>query len=426
MVTSKEQVKLDKITEFYLKSNGFNGISFRILNDEVGDDDLVKTLITLLENDYISIVFGDYHPNPHIKALRCESAEEQIEKAKSDKIHNSCVYPSQSHLSKLININDYSNKPYTLELALGHPQLDFRVFDLSVLEYYRNDPRYYYQNDDVRGHIYVNDEYYQSDEMPKSDKILVEHFGFSYDENQYRAVAVFLVYLSRLSPEHQQIWKAKELIGDYKLHPDYYKNTILGSWGDGISIFSAFIKELNLINMMSEAMARPGLFRTDFSDKNKPKNFTFLIRPTLSEFNDFISLLDKMLSDNINKSFFMDDVSYENETIRDDGKTIVQHKGTITILDDWLNKYYCPSNVDDSFDIIIDPLKKIRKLRQKPAHAINEDVFDQKFLQQQREIMIEAYDGIRNLRSILENHPNVIRADITIPNILQEGNIWIY
>lgn len=426
MATSKEQKALDVITEFYLKSQDFNGIPFRTLNNELGDNGLVKILITLLENDNVSIVFGDRHPNPHIKALKCEPIEEQIEKAISEKIHDSCVYPSQSHLNKLIDINDYPNKPYTLKLALGHPQLDFGSFDLSVLEYYRNDPRYYYQNDDVRGHIYVKDEYYQSDKMPKSDKILVDHFGFSYDENRNRAVAVFLVYLSKLSPEHQQIWKAKELIDDYELHPDYYKNTILGDWGDGISIFSALIEELNIINMMSDAMGRPSLFRTDFSDRNKPKKFTFLIRPTLSEFNDFISLLDKILSENISKKFFMNNISYENETPRDDGKIVVVHKGTITILEDWLKKYYRPSNVDDSFDVIIGPFKKVRKLRQNPAHAINEDKFDQQYLHQQREIMIEAYDAIRTLRSILEIDPKVIQANIIIPSILREGNIWIY
>jgi hypothetical protein len=50
-------------------------------------------------------------------------------------------------------------------------------------------------------------------------------------------------------------------------------------------------------------MGRPNLFRQDFGQygENEPRRFTFLVRPTLEEFNEFVLLLDKMLSDNLNK-----------------------------------------------------------------------------------------------------------------------------
>jgi len=41
-------------------------------------------------------------------------------------------------------------------LALGEAQLSYRSFDLSVLEFYRNDPRHRYENDDINGRIYSN------------------------------------------------------------------------------------------------------------------------------------------------------------------------------------------------------------------------------------------------------------------------------
>ena len=69
----------------------------------------------------------------------------------------------------------------------------YRSFDLSILEYYRNDPRYRYENDDIRGHIY-----YDTEEMKNSDKALLETFGFSYDEEYNRAVADWL--------QEAQIW----------------------------------------------------------------------------------------------------------------------------------------------------------------------------------------------------------------------------
>ncbi len=59
--------------------------------------------------------------------------------------------------------------------------------------------------------------------MPSTDKFLLETFGFSYDAELSRAVAVFLRYLSDLTPQHQQIWNTKLLQGDFELHPDYSK-----------------------------------------------------------------------------------------------------------------------------------------------------------------------------------------------------------
>ncbi len=87
---------------------------------------------------------------------------------------------------------------------------------------------------------------------------------------------------------------------------------------------------------MAKAMGRPPLFKNDYGEygENRPKDFTFLIRPTLREFNNFVQLFDKMLSENINKDFFQDEVPYENGIPREDGKIRVQTKGTLQILDD--------------------------------------------------------------------------------------------
>src|SRR5205823_6838085 len=132
-------------------------------------------------------------------------------------------------------------------------------------------------------------------------------------KNLNRAVAAFLRYLSRLTPEHQQIWKAKELTGNYTLHPDYFNYTVVGDWGKKFPIFVAFCAEMHLINAMTRAMGRTPLFRQTFGlcGEQKPPRFTFLVRPTLDEFNDFVLLLDKILSDNLSKDFFRKDVSLE-------------------------------------------------------------------------------------------------------------------
>jgi hypothetical protein len=261
--------------------------------------------------------------------------------------------------------------------------------------------------------------------MDKRDRVLLETFGFSYDDDFNRAVAAFVGYLDDLTPEHQQLWKAKELDGNYRLHPDYYRNTVLGYWGKGASIFDAFLAEIYIINQLCNVMGRPTLFRLDYGEsrKDKPRKFGFLVRLTLEEFNSFILMLDQMISDNINKQFFQNEVPYETEIPRQDGKILLQHKGTLQILDDWMKTFY---QTDDwgPWDDVINLFKDVRKLRQKPAHSVNENEFDQKYFKEQHELIIKVFEAMHVLRMILQTHPLVVNENIKIPKWLIEGKIW--
>ena len=425
----KERMKVEDLVEcikrFYYESGDFTGYPVYRLKEEYGiSGSEAKELIrNLISSRQVDGVFGNLHPNPHIKAFSNVPVEDQLNFL--DELEFSehfCLYPSAEILSRSSEIKKFENAPYERELALGAGQLDFRVFDLSVLEHYRNDPRYYYETDFVSGLISIHDEYFEFDSMRGHDQILLQTFGFAYDDDLNRAVAVFLRYLANLSPGHQMIWSAKKLKGDYKLHPDYYRNSILGDWGTRISIFDAFVQELSVINEMAALMGKEPLFRELFA-KDRPREFGFLLRPTLNEFNRFVLLLDKMMSDNLNKKFFAKDISLEEEEEREDGKIVVRQKGTIALLEEWIQKYYRPSE-PEPLEKMFAAFRKIRKLRQKPAHAVNEDNFDQKYFKEQHQLIIEAYNAVRTLRLIFANHPNVKRNPPSIGKHLYEGKIW--
>lgn len=422
----KEEI-LKAVTKHYFESGEFNGLPCVSLiiesNDENNRDIILSSLKELLEDNKIDIVYGDNHPNPHIKAFSDIDKKDQINKlTDKDSIKFACIYPSQSHLQNKINSTKYNDRPYTKELALGAGQLDFRTFDVSVLEIYRNDPRYYYKNYDISGSISVHDEYFESDNMVISDQILLQTFGFCYNENFDRGVAVYLCYLHKLSPEHQQIWKSKELSGKYTLHPDYYRNSILGIWGTRISIFAAFIEELEIINLMSEKIGKPHFFHNTFRN-DRPREFGFLLRPTLSEFNNFVHLLDKMMSDNINKEFFKDDLNLEREEKRNDGKIIVCQKGTIQLLAEWLYNNFRPYD-KTPIEEMFASFRNVRNLRMKPAHAVSDNVFDQKYFKKQRELIKDAYNAIRTIRLVFTNFPSVKANPPKIDKLLFEGKIW--
>jgi hypothetical protein len=152
------------------------------------------------------------------------------------------------------------------------------------------------------------------------------------------------------------------------------------------------------------------------SENEKPREFGFLVRPTSKEYYNFVHLLDKMLSENLNKAFFEDDVSDHYE----DGR----RKGTINMLDEWVRKFF---SIDhwEPWDEAIDTIKEVRNLRQKPAHAVVENEFDQQYLEKQRELMIEAYDALRALRKILEIHQSVGET-LDVPDYLRKGKIWTF
>ena len=177
-----------------------------------------------------------------------------------------------------------------------------------------------------------------------------------------------------------------------------------------------------MINKMSKIIGKPQLFRDCYS-KDRPKEFGFLLRPTQSEFNTFVLLLDKMMSDNINKNFFKGDITLEAEEERFDGKIIVHKKGTIQLLESWINRYFRTPD-RSPIDEMISTFKMVRKLRQKPAHKVSPDRFDQDIFKKQREVVISAHGAVRTLRLILANHPRVIANPVEIPDWLFNGEIW--
>ncbi len=414
---------LDSITTFYLESHDFNGYPvYKLKEDYRLSDSEAKVLIEeLVSSGQVDVTLTG---NTHIKPFNIPDTTAQIAGLEALEFsEHFCLYPKPKNLSKLPELNKYNDRPYTKALAMGQGQLEYRTFDLSVLEHYRNDPRYLYETDSIHGNISVRDAFYESSAMEERDQVILSSFGFAYDDEMNRAVAVYLRYLSELSPEHQQIWRAKELAATYKLHPDYFRTTILGEWGTRIPIFDAFIAELTIINEMTERMNMPPMFRHTYSEE-RPREFAFLLRPTLAEFNRFVLLLDKMMSDNLNKRFFSAaSIPLEDEEERPGGKVVVTPRGTIALLEAWMRRYFRPAD-PKPVEKIFAAFRKVRKIRQQPAHKVDEDAFDQQHFKNQRQLIIEAYDAVRHIRQALANHPLVQRNPPRIQEELFDGKIW--
>jgi hypothetical protein len=414
---------LTRIVEFYQQSGDFNGLPVRTLFKTAKRREAIRAkLRELIESGQVTMEFGLGHPNPHIKAFPKDGTNtKQLEELATNDLAHACAYPTPSVLEKFVSSTECQDRPFTRRLMLGEAQLDFHAFDLSVLEHYRNDPRYHYENNDISGWISIRDAFYLSNETLERDKTGLQTFGFGYDKSMNRAVVVFTRYLHDLPAEHQQIWNAKRLDGQFRLHPDYYRNSILGEWGTKISLFEAFTEELKHINAMTKLIGKPPLFRDEF--RKRVRGFSFLVRPTTEEFNDFVLLLDQMMSDNLNKDFLRGDVELETETARADGKIVVTSKGTIQLLEQWFQKKMRFKD-PKPFEEMVATFREVRRARQSPAHKAEDSTFDPNIFREQRELAMKAYNAVRTIRLMLANHPAT--RGYQIPEDLYKGEIWTF
>lgn len=414
---------IEAVVEYYLESGDYNGLpARRLVGSQVPDLGTLKALLRLLvEQEALSVNFGDNHPNPHIRALPDAPVEEQLGKVDAALDEGFVIYPTERTLQPRVDRSRYSGRPFSLRLALGAPQLEVASFDLAVIDHYRRDPRYDLWTNDVQATLSTTDGAFLDPQFPEKHKVLIQSFGFSYSPTLERAVAVFLTDLGGLTPEHQQIWAAYEVHGHYRMHPDFYRAAIMGDWELKASLSDAFVEELRVINAMCTAIGWPELFRNAF--EKPPRDLALLIRPTVSEYEAFVLVLDKLLSDNINVQFFPPTVPREQEEKRPDGKVLVKQRGSLAMLDDWLRRSFRTPD-PEPLDEMLATFREIRRLRQKPAHALHPNAHDPALFEKQRELFNRAYDAIRTLRLILQNHPRARVIAETMDERVREGAIW--
>jgi hypothetical protein len=426
----------NRIFDFFESSQDFNGIPLRNISDEFEIDykesiDIIKELVA---EERVSLQSST---NPHVIGFKHHSIENQIhllEEAKNTTIdcqelmgikfqventdYPICLYPSVKSLNDKRNLESFGYAHYSRLLALGSPQLEPIFFDIEVLERYYSDPRFDFKFDDYSGSISCKYDELYNPLTRNEDDIYIKSFGIGFDKEDNRVAVVLLRYLHNLTAEHQIYWKNKER-KDCQVLEEYYQNIVKGQWTFAHSIFSAFIEEQKCLNELSEKIFDIKLFKQSFEEEKRPKEFTFFLSPTLKNYHDFIHLLDKMISDNINQKFFKDKVAmYELKD--DNGVTIKQNKGTLRLLEEWLTSVF---NIKGGGAIseVIKPFKKIRKERQSPAHKINENLYDISLIEQQKQTMTDVYNSMRQLRNIFSLHPKARGYEIT--DWLENGKI---
>jgi hypothetical protein len=134
--------------------------------------------------------------------------------------------------------------------------------------------------------------------------------------------------------------------------------------------------------------------------------------------------LDKLLSGSIDVKFFDGKVLLETETSRSDGKVVVQNKGTLTLLEEWLLQEIAWHDPDAFRDVVIQPSRKIRRLRQIPAHTFTRDTFSTEYHNRRKQLLWEVFNSLSNIRATLKKHPKAYH--IPMPDWLDDCHVDVF
>lgn len=427
------------VFSFFCESSDFNGISLINISDQLGLDykDSIDQVKELVREGVVTIQSST---NPHIINFTHHAIDLQLELLEQFKdigvskktlgsidfvTENTeypiCVYPSKEYLEKNRDLAEFGYAKYKAALALAEPQLSVRFFETDVLERYSSDPRFDFKFHDFSGRISCKYDESGKAILREEDQIYLKSFGLGFDSNSNRLIAVLLRYLGGLSSEHQVYWGTKEVsASECKVLADYDKNIIQGNFITVRSVFYALIDEINAIHKLTATIFGTPLFRKELNGDHRPKNFTFFFTPTTKNYYEFINLLDKYLSENINKPFFEGRLGLEERKAIDEDTFERIQKGTLRLLEEWISTVF--RYADDSIPTeIMKPLKKVRKERQKPAHKVINNNYDPSLIERQKDIMKACYLSLGSIRRKIQTHPKA--KNVELDDRLDKDNV---
>ena len=404
--------------------DGFNGVvASTLLSIEEKPERLRSTLAELVTDGKITAVFARTSVNMHIKRLPDLPISDQLELLSSEELNNFSLYPTETEVRRRVDLSAWHDRPFSKALLLAEPQLAFRAFEMGCLERYVADPRYKVHFADYMGRMSITDDFFVNEQHPERDKVSLQTFGLGFDVQRIPYTIVYLRYLAGLSAEHQQYWNSYLASGDVRMSEPYYRSSIEGQFWKNRSLRYAITGRCALLRALSEAIWGQSLFRAPAKGE-VPIGLTSFLRPTAENFNRFVMALDKLLSESINSSFFQGKCPLEIEETRPDGKTVVTRKGTLALLEEWLLKEITWDDPEAFREVVIKPLRKVRRMRQTPAHAFTADNFSTEYYEKRKKLLWDVFNSLSNIRVTFAKHPLAKRVEI--PSWLDDEPIDVF
>lgn len=406
MATSKITLKIKQhVLKFFNESSDCNGIIAEDLRQSLDlDEELFRTLLrNLVEKESVSLSFAtDY--NPHIKATADHPIAKQVELLSQSDLKAVNVYPSVEDLKKTIDDSKFVGKPFERLLRVGHTQLEPIAFEMQVLDRYRNDPRFSVKDDGTLIQIITQSAMVDlGEDISEPDEIALKYIGHGQSQDGRHLIIALPRYLAKLRPSHQQYWQSFLFKEAFAIDSEFAKRCFTFDVNHIWSVYDLFLQEQVEINKICKHFQIPELFMKTFPFE-RPIGFSPMTQSTSTKFATFVHLLDKLISDNLNKEFFRHMIELE-ETRKLKGRRIqVVQKGTLRLLEEYMKEYFRRSSPDLQA-AVMKTFRKIRKLRQQPAHTVHDNYLDDELELKQEELIIEAHWAVMVLRRIFLTVP---------------------
>lgn len=405
---------LNEVTKYYLTSYDFNGIPVYLLPDF----NLIDLEELIIEGK-VFILSENKVNNIHINCYNSfGSVTDQIDVIRGKTQY--AVYPSAQHLQ---TVTVQEEKPFTKMLAKGTEQLRILYFSVDVLEIYANNPQYTFRDYGYCGNICVNS---SADENDPIHSEYIKDYGVAYPRmgphDRDRAMGVFLRDLSKLNYQAQCKWMGFLLPDqeEFLVNHGFVQNLVYGEWVTKHWIFNSILEEIKFINVLCRNIGIPQMFCNEYSmDTQELIGYRIILIPSLKNYYDFVSALEKIAINNLNYKTFQKAAPYIHPIDRK--KTDGSLKGSIEMLEEWMQQNYLssiPNGVEYFKEDVSNTLRKIRKIRQVPAHELYSNQHDKGLYSKQNELIQEIYRALEVLRLIFSTHPK--NKDIPLPNAIKD------
>lgn len=392
---TRRHLLLEKVVARYVGTHGINGLDTHGVDF---DADSLRTLRRLVRDGLVQVVSDADYPNPAIRPWA--SRRSRAKQAADLGTERVVLYPTPRAMAGRPELGAWPDQPFRTRLLEGQGTLDLAYFTVDVLEHYRNDPRYHFRFGDFEVELGIGDDAYQDDDELDRDKIGSVRVGFAYDTTTVKSSRVrryacsFVGDLAKLTPAHQQRWRTYEVEATptTKPHPVWF-GMQMGHWPDGLGPFDRILAEVAAINALTTLIYGEPLF----DESERPREWGWVLRPSTQEWHQFLMLTNKILAEALRHSaltkFGVARKNTNNEAV-----------GTLARLE-WFLRDKAPLT-PEGVAYIVDPMHKVRKGRQTPAHELVIAMTDPIITAQQRDLLAEIVDGLGLLRTALVKHPH--------------------
>jgi hypothetical protein len=144
------------------------------------------------------------------------------------------------------------------------------------------------------------------------------------------------------------------------------------------------------------------------------------MKPTKVEFLTFTHELDKLISDNLDKTAIKKMLTEEGGSLEEEASSL----GTLKLLETFLfagrikRKDEAQAHAE-----IMGPLRELRKLRQEPAHSVVTNKHDLEVYDQRRRLLADIIFALGSILMVLRKHPEA--PAISLPDWFETNNIEI-